>query len=235
MKLFASLLPVVAMTALGGCVVVGGPTETRSYSNTGFDAIDASAGINVVLSQGPFDVKAQAPEGNVDKIIVEQSGATLKVRRKEEFTWFGGNGHYVVNVSAPAISKVAVSGGADLETAALQADTLELSATGGGDIDLKGLKVTTLTASTAGGGDISAEGACTTATISASGGGNFDGERLGCVNVTAAASGGGDIDIGASGVASGDASSGGDVRFFGSPGTVNKQESSGGDVTVEAR
>lgn len=235
MKLFALVLPVAAMTALGGCVVVGGPTETRAYTNTGFDAIDASAGINVVLSQGPFAVKAQAPEGNVDKIVVEQDGATLKLRRKQDFSWFGGNGHYVVNVSAPVVTKISVSGGADLEADALQADTLELSASGGGDLDLKGLKMTTLIASASGGGDISAEGSCGTATITASGGGNFDGERLACVNATATASGGGDIDVGASAVATGDASSGGDVRFHGSPGTVNKQESSGGDVNVEAR
>jgi hypothetical protein len=170
MKRIASVLPLAAMTALGGCIVVGGPTESRAYNNSGFDSISAASGINVVLSQGPFVVKAEAPEGNLDKIIIEQSGSELKLSRKSEMSWFGGNGHYVVNVSAPAISSISASGGADLETSGLQAETLSLSASGGGDLDLTGLRVTTLNASASGGGDINAAGSCVSATITASGG-----------------------------------------------------------------
>lgn len=228
-------LPAAAMSALGGCIVVGGPTETRAYNNSGFDSVHAASGINVVLSQGPFAVQAEAPEGNLDKILIEQNGSELKVSRKPEVSWFGGNGHYVVNVSAPVITRISASGGADLESHALQAETLSLSASGGGDLDLKGLKVITLSASASGGGDINAAGACGTATITTSGGGDFDGSDLDCANVTASASGGGDIDVQASASANGDASSGGDIRFIGSPATFNKQESSGGDVSVDAK
>lgn len=229
------ILPTAAMSALGGCIVVGGPMETLAYNNSGFDSVHASSGINVVLSQGPFAVKAEAPEGNLDKILIEQNGSELKVSRKSEISWFGGNGHYVVNVSAPAITSISASGGADLEGHALQAEALSLSASGGGNLDLKGLKVTTLSASASGGGDINAAGACGMATITTSGGGNFDGSDLDCANVTASASGGGDIDVQASASANGDASSGGDIHFIGSPATFNKQESSGGDVSVDAK
>lgn len=235
MKRIAYVLPVVAMTALGGCMMVGGPTESRDYPNTGFDSIRASSGINVVLSQGPFAVKAEAPEGNLDKILVEQTGNELRVSRKMEFTWFGGNGHYVVNVTAPGITAVDVSGGADLETERLEGARLSLTASGGGDIEARGLKVTMLAASASGGGDIDAEGTCGTATVDTSGGGDFNGKRLDCATVTASADSGGDIEIGASVSATGKASGGGDVRFIGSPATVNRDESSGGDVSVEAR
>lgn len=235
MKKISWILPAAAMSAMGGCVVVGGPTETRAYNNTGFDSVHASSGINVVLSQGPFSVQAQAPEGNLDKIVIEQAGNELRLSRKSEMTWFGGNGHYVVNVSAPVITGISASGGADLEANGLQAETLSLSASGGGDLDLKGLKVTTLSASSSGGGDIDASGTCVTATITTAGGGDFDGSDLDCANVTASASGGGDIDVRASMVANGDASSGGDIRFIGSPATVTRNESSGGDISVDAK
>lgn len=235
MKRIAFVLPVVAMTALGGCIVIDGPTETRAYNNTGFDRVNAASGINVVLSQGPYAVNAQAPEGNLDKIVIEQSGNELKVSRKSEMSWFGGNGRYVVNVTAPGITSVSASGGADVDGSALQADTLSLSTSGGGDIDLKGLKVTTLSASADGGGDIDAAGSCVTAMITTAGGGDFNGSGLDCANVTASASGGGDIDVRASASANGDASSGGDIRFIGSPATFNKQESSGGDVSLDAK
>lgn len=235
MKRIACLLPAAAMTALGGCVIAGGPTETRTYNNTGFDSIHASSGLNVILSQGPFAVNAQAPEGNLDKIVVEQTGNELKLSRKSEMSWLGGNDHYVVNVTAPGITGISASGGADVDSAALQAETLSLSASGGGAIDLKGLKVTMLSASASGGGDIDAAGTCGTATITTSGGGDFQGDDLDCANVTASASGGGDIDVRASASAVGDASSGGDIRFIGSPATFNKQESSGGDVSLDAK
>jgi Putative auto-transporter adhesin, head GIN domain len=229
------ILPVAAMSALGGCIVVGGPTESRAFNNTGFDTVHASSGINVVLSQGPFAVKAEAPEGNLDRIVIEQDGRELKVSRKSEMTWFGGNGHYAVNITAPSIARITASGGADVEANGLQLETLDISASGGGDIDIKGLKVTTLSASTTGGGDIDLAGSCGTATISASGGGDFNGEDLDCANVRASASGGGDIDARASVAANGSASSGGDVRFIGAPATFTKDESSGGDVSLDAR
>ncbi len=234
MKRIACVLPVVAMTALGGCIVVG-PSETLAYTNTGFDSIQAASGINVVLSQGPFAVKAEAPEGNLDRIIVEQNGRELKLSRKSDMNWFGGNGHYVVNVSAPAITSITASGGADLESLALQSETLALSASGGGDLDLKGLKVTTLSASVSGGGDINAAGMCVNAAITTAGGGDFNGSDLDCASVTASASGGGDIGVRASASANGDASSGGDIRFIGAPASFNKQESSGGNVSVDAK
>ncbi len=235
MKRIAFLLPAAAMTALGGCIIVVGPSETRTYTNKGFDSIHASSGINVILSQGPFAMQAQAPEGNLDKILIGQTGAELRLSRKSEMSWFGGNGHFVVNVTAPGITGISASGGADVDSNALQAETLSLSASGGGDLNLKGLKVTMLNASASGGGDIDVAGTCVTATITTSGGGDFNGPALDCTNVTASASGGGDIDVPASASANGDASSGGDIRFIGSPATFTKQESSGGDVSVDAR
>jgi hypothetical protein len=229
------IFPVAAMAAMGGCVVVDGPSETRTFANTGFDRINASSGIDVVLSQGPFAVSARAPEGKLDRIEIEQTGSELNLKRRSEWSWFGSTGRYVVNVTAPAITAINASGGADVEVRALQGESLALDASGGADIDLASLQVATLSISTSGGGDIELSGTCQSARINASGGGDVNGERLSCGDVTADASGGGDIDVQASLSATGNASSGGDIRFIGSPAKVTEQESSGGDVSVEAR
>lgn len=229
------ILPAVAMAALGGCIGTGGPTETRDHSFTGFDSIAASSGINVVLTQGPFGVTSEAPEGKLDRIVIEQAGSELKLELKSEITWFGYSGRYEVKVSAPAFTAIDASGGADVNAGALQADRLSLSASGGGDINITGAQIGALVASASGGGDIDIAGTCTTATLSASGGGDFDGEKLDCDTVTADAGGGGDIDVGARMAATGKASGGGDVRFYGNPATFTKDESPGGDVSVEAR
>lgn len=236
MKAIILLPAAAALAALGGCVVTGGPTETRAYVLSGFDTIRADSGINVVLSQGPFAVKAEAPEGGLDRIEVVQEGNELRLSRKPEIVFFIGNmGRHVVYVSAPGYARVTASGGADVEASGLTLDALKLDAAGGGDIDLTGVRIGVLEASASGGGDIDITGSCVTATIETSGGGDFSGEDLDCQTVTASASGGGDIDVGASLSATGKASAGGDVRFFGAPPTFNKDEGAGGDVSLEAR
>jgi hypothetical protein len=236
MKATLIILPVAAMAALGGCSVMGnGPTETREYSFSGFDSIVAESGIDVVLTQGPaFSVKSEAPEGRLDRIKIEQVGATLKIDIEHDLT-FGWSGRYQVNVSAPSFTAISASGGADVDAASLTGERLVLSVSGGADIDIADARVGTLEASASGGGDIELAGACTSATLTASGGGNIDGEKLVCDNVTASANGGGDIDVGARMIANGAASSGGDIRFLGSPTTFTADESSGGDVSVVAR
>jgi hypothetical protein len=234
MKPIFWIIPATAMFAASGCVITDGPTESRAYANAGFDRIHASNGINVVVGQGPFAVTAEAPEGRLDSITIEQDGGDLKIGRKSEISWFGSMGHYQVTISAPSFAQITASGGADVDGGGLSGEALTLSASGGGDIDLADFRVTLLTASSSGGGDIKLSGTCATAKLSASGGGDFDGRRLDCADVTADASGGGDIDVRASARASGSASGGGDVRFIGAPAVFNKDESSGGDVTLEA-
>jgi hypothetical protein len=237
MTAFKLILPVLAMAALGGCVVTGGgPRESRDYALSGFDTIRAESGIDVVLSQGPFAVKAEAPEGRLDNIEIEQRGNELRVARKSEMVFFVGNmGKHVVHITAPSFTKVIAAGGADVESSGLQQEALELDASGGADIDFKGLRVTSLSAQVSGGGDIELAGSCTRASISAGGGGDFDGEALDCGEVTASASGGGDIDVRASVSATGTASGGGDVRFYGSAPQFTANESPGGHVSMEGR
>lgn len=235
MNIISWILPAAAMAAAGGCVVTNGPSETRSYSHSGFDRIRAGSGIDVVLNQGPFAVSAEAPEGKLDRIEIEQQGSELRLGRKSEMTWFGSSGRYVVTVTAPGITAIDASGGADVDVRGLQGSALSIAASGGADVEATGIQVATLTLSASGGGDIDLAGSCETATINTSGGGDVDGEDLACANVTADASGGGGIEVQASMSAAGNASSGGDIRFIGSPAKVTEQESSGGHVSVDAR
>lgn len=232
-RLIAPAILALPLVMTSGCMVISSKTETRTYQHAGFDSINASSGINVVLAQGPFSVIAEAPEGKLDKIRIEQNGAELRLSREPELS-FGYSGRYLVTVAAPSISKIDVSGGADLDASGLTAGTLDLTASGGGDMRLTGLRIGALTASTSGGGDIDAAGSCTSATLNASGGGDFSGRNLDCASASVIAAGGGDVDIRVRDNATGKATAGGDIRFFGNPATFNKDESTGGDITLEA-
>jgi Putative auto-transporter adhesin, head GIN domain len=242
-----------ALAALGACAVVPTERETKVFNLSGFDAIIAHSGIDVVLKQGPFSVSAETPKGRIDKIVITQNGTTLDIGRKEEvvmFNW-GWNERYVVTVAAPNYTSISSSGGADVDIDPLKAETLNLTAHGGADVNLAGLTARKLSVTTSGGADVNAKalqlgdvtstssgggdlrlaGTCKTITIEASSGADVSGTEMTCETATVTASSGADVEIAVNGgVATGKASGGGDINFHGNPSSIEKDESSGGDV-----
>lgn len=208
------IAPVAAMAALGACYSSygQGSTQTETRNLSGFDSVEASAGVNVELRQGPFAIKVQAPEDDVKFIRTEVDGSTLKIYREGNFnSWFNWtSGRRLVTVTAPAYVQIRASSGADVEGDSLALDAITLDASSGGDIEISGT--------------------CKTVTAEAGSGGDVNAEDLKCENGNADASSGGDIDLHVTGTANGEASSGGDVRFHGNPTSFTKDESSGGDV-----
>ncbi|RYY95501.1 MAG: DUF2807 domain-containing protein [Alphaproteobacteria bacterium] len=235
MKTISSLLCVAAMAATSGCVMTE-PTESRTFSLTGFDAIDASGGVNLVLKQGPYSIRAEGPKSKLDKLVVEQQGSTLLVRREPMgMSWFGVSTPDLVTVTAPGYTAIHATGGADVEASGLTQPALTLRTSGGADFDATSFRIDQLNIESSGGSDVRISGACKSATISASGGADVEGKSFACETATVTASAGSDVEINASIQATGDASSGADIRFFGAPATFNKTESSGGDVELQSR
>src|SRR5690242_4595086 len=107
------VIPSLAALASSACVVGGASgtpyAESMRHTYTGFEKVDASAGVEVIASQGAFDVKAETTSGgNFDNLIVEVRGNTLHIGRKSTmFSW--GGPHYRVTVSAPKYSSFGVS------------------------------------------------------------------------------------------------------------------------------
>lgn len=232
MKTFTPLLCAAALAA-GGCVMTE-TTETRTFNHSGFDAIDASGGVNLVLKQGPFAINAEGPRSKLDKLVVQQQGTTLSIHREHSsMNWFSVGSHDVVTITAPTYTRINATGGVDIETSGLTLPALALRVTGGADFDAEGFNVDQLNVETSGGGDVRVSGACKTAMINASGGADFDGKNFNCQSATVTSSAGADVEIHASQTASGDASSGADIRFYGNPTNVTRNESSGGDVEVK--
>jgi hypothetical protein len=209
------IAPVAALAALGACSYSyeSGPraSETRTFSD--FDSIEASAGVNVVLRQGGYNVSISGPEGRLDGIKVVQNGKTLKVFRDGYNNWFSWGGRYEATITAPTFVGLSATSGADIEGENLSLETVELEANSGGDVEISG--------------------SCKSVSGQANSGGDVNGEGLKCETADGQASSGGDVDLFASTSANGQASSGGDVTFHGSPPDFKKQESSGGDVDSE--
>jgi Putative auto-transporter adhesin, head GIN domain len=208
------VLPALLAAPLAGCVV--GITSGEPYkealrgSYTNFSRVDVSAGVETVVSQGPFDVKAEIKRGdNFDRLIVEVKGDTLHISRQMQM--FGGNGpEYRVRVSAPAYEAFDVSSGASLDGANLALKDVDVGVSSGASAKLSG--------------------ACTALDLDISSGAHFDGEGLRCDVAKVNASSGASADAFATQLADGDASSGASVTFHGSPAKFTEDSSSGGSV-----
>lgn len=211
------LIPAAAAFAASGCVVgsaSGTPySESLRSTYTGFEQVDASAGIEVVVAQGNFDVKAESPNGgDLDNLIVEVNGNTLKIGRTQTMMNWGNGPRYRVSVSAPAYSGFDVSSGASVQGSNLQLADVDIDVSSGASIQLSG--------------------ACKTLRVDVSSGAQFDGEDLRCETANIDASSGAHAEAFAARAADGNASSGASVSFHGNPASLQKDESSGGSVNA---
>ncbi len=208
------VLPALLAAPLAGCVVglaSGEPykeTSRASYAN--FTRVDVSAGVEAIVSQGPFDVKGEIKRGeNFDKLIVEVKGDTLHISRQSQM-WGVDQPEYRVTVSAPAYRAFDVSSGASLGGANLSLQDLDVSVSSGASADLSGT--------------------CAKLDVDISSGARFEGEGLRCGSAKVDASSGASADAFAIEAADGSASSGASVTFHGSPAQFHEDSSSGGSV-----
>lgn len=208
------VLPALLAFPLAGCVV--GMADGQPYSETlrgsyaNFDRVDVSAGIETVVSQGPFDVKAEVLKGDgFDNLIVEVVGDTLRISRKPQIFNYDGP-RYRVTVSAPAYKEFDASSGSRLEGSNLSLQAISAGVSSGASMTLTGV--------------------CTTLDLDVSSGASFDGEGLRCETAMVDASSGANASAYATQLADGDASSGASVSFHGKPAQFHEDTSSGGSV-----
>lgn len=206
------ILPAAALaTALAaGLIALPALAETKVYPLKNFSKIDASAGLEVVLKQGPHNVVVDHSKGEFDRVVVEVKGDTLKLGRKSGI-YRNNSGRVTITVTAPDISSIDVSSGVTLEADNYRFASLDLDVSSGGGVDLSG--------------------SCRALSVDVSSGASVDAEDLKCETVTADASSGGSVEAFASRSASGSASSGGSIEFEGNPQEFVKDTSSGGSVS----
>ena len=206
-----TLISTTVAIVLASAAALAAHADEQSFSFTDFDGIDASAGVDVVLQQGAYDIRAEGSERALERLEIKKRGDTLHIGRKSRSGWsWGSSDKVTVTVSAPDYSAISASSGSDVAGANLQFSDVAVSVSSGADIELAG--------------------SCDALTVSVSSGSNFDGERLQCQTVSASASSGADADVWAARSLVGEASSGGDIKVYGDPQTITRDTSSGGSV-----
>ena len=222
-------------------------TETRTVSS--FNKISASSGIDVIYTKGNQYVKVVADENLLELMVTEVKGKELIIKRKNN-TNIKRSKKFEVHVSAPELTAVSVSSGADFVgkdeittkqfnvscssgadvKLSVDANKVVITTSSGADANLE-VQAESISAKASSGADIQLKGSGKDASLKASSGADINAFHLSVDNCEATASSSGDISIMVSESLNAKASSGGDISYKGNPANVDKSTSSGGDVT----
>src|SRR5690349_23935841 len=158
MRLFA---PIIVLSAAIPFALSASPAsaETRSYDFKGFTKIEASKGFDIRFTQSPtWSVKVDSRYDNLDQIIVEKVGDTLRISRPEGFcsvvtkngrtsalnyTPKGDCLHHdiddVVTISAPDLNAVRFHAGIQFTADKLKVNAFDINVDAGVSVEIADL------------------------------------------------------------------------------------------------
>lgn len=205
----ASALAILAACGEGG---EDKPGERRTYDLSGFTAVEAAAGVSVMISQGDFAVSATSTNGDLSDLTLEVEDGTLKAHPDTTIR-IGRGPSYMVEVTAPDYTGLTAVAGASMTGTGLQLNAVSITGAAGSEMELTGT-CTNLEAEAAAGTTLKLSGLlCETADLTAAAGARIKAHATQSVSATAAA--------------------GATINVSGSPPQVEKEEALGSSVSVE--
>lgn len=228
--------------ALAAAIALAQPAnaETREFDFEGFSSLKAKQSINVIYTASEtFSVTADVEDDDFDELIVAMRGDALVLERPKKRTlWFGNNRNrpdITVYVSAPTLSAVQVSSGAQFEGDNLTANSLNLSASSSADIEIATVSTGNLKSSASSSGTIELAGTCTAFDGGASSSGQISGDGLVCQSADIDASSSGKVTLGIDGGSVDvNLSSSGRAELSGNCDLLEASASSGADVRARS-
>ncbi|HVY90765.1 MAG TPA: DUF2807 domain-containing protein [Hyphomonadaceae bacterium] len=113
--------------------------ETRTYDFKGFKTIEANAAYEIEFTQSPtYSVVVDSEYNNLDQVIVEQHGDTLRITRPHNSSMHH-NVHDVVRISAPDLDALKLDAAIKFTTGSLKVDALDINAHAAVTIDIDNL------------------------------------------------------------------------------------------------
>ncbi|MBX2816546.1 MAG: DUF2807 domain-containing protein [Saprospiraceae bacterium] len=201
-----------------------------------FDAIEVGGGIDLQMTQGNgHEVRVEAREKDMDNIVTEVSGGTLRIRMKKNtrsnWNWGKNTGQIVVYATFRDLEALKASGGSDvIAKGTIEGDFLEIESSGGSDIELE-VRYNAMECNGSGGADLDLGGSVREIRIDASGGSDIEARRLQVTEeCIISASGGSDTHITVNGDLDVSASGASDVFIYGNPKHVRKHSSGASDI-----
>jgi len=109
--------------------------ESRPVS--GFTGVSTNGSIDIVASQGDYNVRVEAEHRTLKNIETEVKDGKLVVRFRDGWSWFDA-GPVTVYVSAPVINRLETHGSGDIsgDNTIRDSSRIDLLVSGSGDIHL---------------------------------------------------------------------------------------------------
>jgi len=194
-----------------------------------FDTIDTGGSAEVRVHKGPAARVVVSTDANLQEYYTAAtSGGVLRLGFATG-TSVSRVTRLVVDVYAPDIESVSVSGSGDMTFVdAFAGDAFAASVSGSGSVQ-GSLRFETVSAKISGSGSILLTGACETLDLTVSGSGTFEGRGMQASSVTATLSGSGDAEVFATKRLDARLSGSGQIRYDGSP-VVNASVSGSGSI-----
>jgi hypothetical protein len=223
---FTVLLPLAACTS-------SAVAATRNYGVTSFSHMRIAGPFDVhVRVGGSPSAHATGPQEALDRLSVEQNGDTLVVKPLPG-GWGGSfgswHGKVVVEVTAPSLDNLAMSGSGGVTVDRVKGDSLDLALSGSGDLNVAAIDVNRLSATMTGSGDMTLVGKARQAKTTLTGSGDLKAGDLASDDAVASLIGSGDLAVGARHTATVNLAGSGDIDIAG-PATCTIARSGSGDV-----
>lgn len=206
---------------------------THSYSVTSFDRLRIAGPFDVHVHVGGSPaVRATGPQDALDRLSIEQNDDTVVVKTLPGGWggWPGGShGQVVVDVVAPSLAQVAVTGSGGVTVDRVKGDALAVALSGSGSLAIGAIDVDALTATMTGSGDLALAGQARTAAARVTGSGGLKAGGLATTDAEAYLVGSGDLTLGARHTAKAVLTGSGDLTIVG-PASCTINRTGSGDV-----
>lgn len=196
--------------------------------NQSFNAIKASEGLDVYLTQGNNEsITVEADENLHELILTEVIEGVLKIHTSENI---GKSTAKKVMVSFKDISAITSTSGSDVySTNTINANHLKLKSTSGSDMKLD-VNTSILECKSTSGSDMKLSGKTEKLIAEATSGSDIKASSLMAESSQVKATSGADISVNTSKELTAKATSGGDIKYYGNPEKVNKEDGTSGSI-----
>lgn len=232
-KRITSLVAIFAFL-LSGSLLYAQKTENRKVDS--FESISLSISAKVyVVQENNTSVKIKASADDLEEIITEVDGSTLKIKRKKTKSWGWNNYNFKkveVYISTPNVEDLRISGSGNIiAKSAIKSGSVDYSISGSGNIIVDDLAAKSVDCHISGSGDIKLEGNVDDELeIHISGSGDVEADHLRAKDVDIHISGSGDCRVYATDRLQARVAGSGDIYYRGKPDYVNSKAAGSGKI-----
>lgn len=215
-KLVRILLIVLILGTFFCATTFAQKTENRNLNS--FSSVKVSGGFEVVIQQGNKEsIEITASGIDLQDIITEVEGGTLKVRTKND-SWSWKNNYEVsMVITYKALESFTSSGSSKVKTkSTIKSNQFELTLSGSGNFEGK-IDTQKLAITISGSGDVELSGSAKEQSIELSGSGDVEALELQSSIAKIRITGSGNAKVSVSEQLDGQVSGSGDIRFAGNP------------------